>query len=349
MAEMAERRRARESEDSGTDEEQPQAVQAVHEMRDEEELLDGDTQREHDDIDDDDEEEEEAAMMRQMQAELLRSARGPRSVGSSVGRGMGEQAAAAVEVDDEDDDEEALLLASSADTAFAYADDGDDDDDDDAAPEAGEAHAEDEAEAEAGGVADGAPEIEADMEGTVELGDSAAWSLSSAKPGYGVERLRDGDPDTYWQSDDQLPHVLTLRWPRIVCIDSDPIRRAMCATPQQRARGEAVRAATARICVALLLDVVRDDSYCPALVSVRAATAADNMSEVQQRELVEPSGWVTWRLGGLRAYALEIAVLANHQNGKDTHVRLVSVRGPRAPAPRDQWASPSLALYAQLR
>lgn len=32
-----------------------------------------------------------------------------------------------------------------------------------------------------------------------ELGGLAAWSVTSAKPGSGVELLRDGSTDTYWQ------------------------------------------------------------------------------------------------------------------------------------------------------
>lgn len=32
-----------------------------------------------------------------------------------------------------------------------------------------------------------------------EIGDLAVWSVSSAKPGNGVELLRDGKTDTFWQ------------------------------------------------------------------------------------------------------------------------------------------------------
>jgi len=32
-----------------------------------------------------------------------------------------------------------------------------------------------------------------------EIGDLAVWSLSTAKPGNGVEQLRDDNSDTYWQ------------------------------------------------------------------------------------------------------------------------------------------------------
>jgi anaphase-promoting complex subunit 10 len=32
-----------------------------------------------------------------------------------------------------------------------------------------------------------------------EIGTLAAWSVTSAKPGNGVELLRDGSTDTFWQ------------------------------------------------------------------------------------------------------------------------------------------------------
>jgi hypothetical protein len=35
--------------------------------------------------------------------------------------------------------------------------------------------------------------------GLREVGGSACWAVSSAKPGNGVDCLRDGRPDTYWQ------------------------------------------------------------------------------------------------------------------------------------------------------
>jgi len=32
-----------------------------------------------------------------------------------------------------------------------------------------------------------------------EVGNQATWSLSSCKPGFGVEQLRDDSLETYWQ------------------------------------------------------------------------------------------------------------------------------------------------------
>lgn len=40
-----------------------------------------------------------------------------------------------------------------------------------------------------------------------EVGEHAVWTLSSAKPGFGVEQLRDDNIDTYWQ---YAPFILYL-------------------------------------------------------------------------------------------------------------------------------------------
>lgn len=54
-------------------------------------------------------------------------------------------------------------------------------------------------------------------------------------------------------------------------------------------------------------------------------------------DIEEPSGWLVfplYPLGGppdvLKTFFLQIAILGNHQNGRDTHLRLVQVFGPRA-------------------
>ena len=49
---------------------------------------------------------------------------------------------------------------------------------------------------------------------TREVGNQAAWSLSSCKPGFGVEQIRDDNYETYWQSDGQLPHLVNIQFKR---------------------------------------------------------------------------------------------------------------------------------------
>ena len=49
-----------------------------------------------------------------------------------------------------------------------------------------------------------------------EIGGLAVWTVTSAKPGNGVELLRDGRTDTYWQSDGLQPHLVNLQFQRRV-------------------------------------------------------------------------------------------------------------------------------------
>lgn len=45
-----------------------------------------------------------------------------------------------------------------------------------------------------------------------EIGDQAIWSLSSCKPGFGIDQLRDDNFDTYWQSDGPQPHLVNIQF-----------------------------------------------------------------------------------------------------------------------------------------
>ena len=49
-------------------------------------------------------------------------------------------------------------------------------------------------------------------------GDSTECSraVTSAKPGSGVELLRDGRDDTYWQSDGTQPHLVNIQFQKKV-------------------------------------------------------------------------------------------------------------------------------------
>lgn len=45
-----------------------------------------------------------------------------------------------------------------------------------------------------------------------EIGDLAVWTLSSAKQGNGVDQLRDNQISTFWQSDGQQPHFISIQF-----------------------------------------------------------------------------------------------------------------------------------------
>eukprot|EP01025_Chloroclados_australasicus_P063916 TRINITY_DN8475_c0_g1_i1.p1 TRINITY_DN8475_c0_g1~~TRINITY_DN8475_c0_g1_i1.p1 ORF type:complete len:228 (-),score=2.09 TRINITY_DN8475_c0_g1_i1:10-693(-) len=142
-----------------------------------------------------------------------------------------------------------------------------------------------------------------------EIGHLAVWSVTSAKPGNGVELLRDGNKDTYWQSDGTQPHLVDIQFQKKMQVQE----------------------------VALYLDYRLDESYTPKLISIRAGNSLSDMTEIHSQELEEPHGWTRIKLNTqhclqgayLRAFCLQLAVLSNHQNGRDTHIRQIKVFGPR--------------------
>lgn len=56
----------------------------------------------------------------------------------------------------------------------------------------------------------------------------------------------------------------------------------------------------------------------------------------------------------LKAFFVQVAVLSNHQNGRDTHIRQIKIFGPRHEAAQGQggqlrYTSSEFTLYAGVR
>jgi len=146
-----------------------------------------------------------------------------------------------------------------------------------------------------------------------EIGNEAVWTLSSAKPGNGVEQLRDNSTDTFWQSDGPQPHLVNIQFHKKMRISE----------------------------ISIYTDYKLDESYTPAKISIRAGTGFHDLQEIRVVELEEPTGWVSIPLSlspldseasdckCLRAHLIQLAVLSSHQNGRDTHIRQVKIFGPR--------------------
>mmetsp|Transcript_5625 Transcript_5625/g.8657 ORF Transcript_5625/g.8657 Transcript_5625/m.8657 type:complete len:350 (-) Transcript_5625:58-1107(-) len=177
-----------------------------------------------------------------------------------------------------------------------------------------------------------------------EIGyEAICWTLSTAKPGNGVEQLQDNSQDTYWQSDGSQPHLLQIQFQR--------------------------RVAVSHVC--LYLDYNLDESYTPKRLSVQVGmTTQDLQTGVFPSvvDLHEPVGWCIIPLTAspdplddpeedeeeeekvddddenedgdkkqkrlqhkrlVRTYLVQVAILSMHQNGRDTHVRQVKLFGPR--------------------
>ncbi|XP_002131938.1 anaphase-promoting complex subunit 10-like isoform X1 [Ciona intestinalis] len=136
-----------------------------------------------------------------------------------------------------------------------------------------------------------------------EIGHQAVWSVSSCKQGYGVNSLRDNSLETYWQSDGTQPHMVNVQFKQKTTIHS----------------------------VGVYTDYKADESYTPSRLSVSVGNDFNDLSEVEQVEVNEPSGWVWIKLPNqvgdkpIRTFMAQISVLQNHQNGRDTHMRQIKV------------------------
>lgn len=138
------------------------------------------------------------------------------------------------------------------------------------------------------------------MEEFREIGDMAMWNVSSAKHGTGVEKLRDGDFDSYWQSDDTHPHLVTAKFNRKVAVSG----------------------------IGIYIDENRDESYTPSKISIRTGNSEYDMEEVHVCDIDNPCGWVIMEFPLESIFMIQIVVVFSNQYGKDTHIRQVHVYSP---------------------
>ncbi|XP_027260688.1 anaphase-promoting complex subunit 10 isoform X2 [Cricetulus griseus] len=89
-----------------------------------------------------------------------------------------------------------------------------------------------------------------------EIGSQAVWSLSSCKPGFGVDQLRDDNLETYWQSDGSQPHLVNIQFRRKTTV------KTLC----------------------IYADYKSDESYTPSKISVRVGNNFHNLQEIRNLE-----------------------------------------------------------------
>ncbi|KAK4683908.1 anaphase-promoting complex subunit 10, partial [Tremellales sp. Uapishka_1] len=146
-----------------------------------------------------------------------------------------------------------------------------------------------------------------------ELGHLATWTVSTHKYGFGVENLKDNNDGTFWQSEGPQPHIIDLSFPKRVMISS----------------------------ISLQTSHPRDDSYTPSKIAIKAGTGLHDLQEVRSMEFEKPNGWIPISLRPMEVseteaeidgppipcHHLRLLIIANHLNGKDTHVRGLKVFG----------------------
>uniref|UniRef100_UPI00359021C8 uncharacterized protein isoform X2 n=1 Tax=Myxine glutinosa TaxID=7769 RepID=UPI00359021C8 len=86
-----------------------------------------------------------------------------------------------------------------------------------------------------------------------EIGSQAIWSLSSCKPGFGVDQLRDDNLETYWQSDGSQPHLVNIQFRRKTAVKT----------------------------VCIYADYKADESYTPSRVSLRVGNNFHDLQEIR--------------------------------------------------------------------
>ncbi|KRY15519.1 Anaphase-promoting complex subunit 10, partial [Trichinella patagoniensis] len=139
-----------------------------------------------------------------------------------------------------------------------------------------------------------------------DISDEAAWVVSTYKRGHSVPALRDASLNTYWQTNGPLPHLLTLYFNRLTLIS--------------------------HLCIYVDTDV--DGSYTPKTLSIRRGTQLCDMVENVLVHLANFKGWAVIPLCArgrnfVSAFILQIAILANHLNGRDSCIRQIKVFGPK--------------------
>ncbi|ORY78673.1 anaphase-promoting complex Apc10DOC1 subunit [Protomyces lactucae-debilis] len=140
-----------------------------------------------------------------------------------------------------------------------------------------------------------------------EIGNLASWTVSSEKPGFEIDVVRDDNLDTYWQSDGPQPHYINVHFSKRVLVEY----------------------------LSIYLRYEQDESYTPSRILLRSGTGYHDLQDVVVLDLDCPTGWKHVNLGEhgkdglLRTHLLQICVIANHQNGKDTHIRAIKVFTPR--------------------
>ncbi|KAK2591477.1 hypothetical protein QQS21_010823 [Conoideocrella luteorostrata] len=161
--------------------------------------------------------------------------------------------------------------------------------------------------------------------GLKEISNLGRFTVSSHKPGNGIEELRSDDLKLYWQSDGPQPHKLTVYFVKRVGIRD----------------------------IRFFVDYNDDESYTPTKIIFKSGTSENNLIEFATMTMDNPVGWQQVPIAGaggepdgntLVSYVLQMQILENHQNGKDTHLRGIKIyafdadaaqAGPGGGAPED--------------
>ncbi|XP_065185958.1 anaphase-promoting complex subunit 10-like [Sycon ciliatum] len=165
-------------------------------------------------------------------------------------------------------------------------------------------------------------EILAPSGDSMEVGNDAQWTVSSCKAGNGVQKLRDNKIDTVWQSDGAQPHTISVFFRERMFVE----------------------------CLCFYVDYEDDETYTPNRVCAKVGTMLSDMTVVSTKDLDQPRGWITMPLTDdsgrpSHVFMVELIIIANHQNGRDTHIRQCKIYARSEPAVLPLSAQESLYTF----
>jgi len=170
------------------------------------------------------------------------------------------------------------------------------------------------------------PELQCN--GLRELGADAVFTISSAKPGNGVEQLRDGNLETFWQSDGQSPHLINIQFIR--------------------------KTSVSKLCFYVNYEL--DESYTAKKITIKTGHTQHDLVDAAAIELEQPSGWCQISIRDaddpeqpLRTHLIQLRIQSMHQNGRDTHIRQIKIFGPRRIEPSEDFKTVKMLQYATIR
>ncbi|THH11023.1 hypothetical protein EW145_g931 [Phellinidium pouzarii] len=191
-----------------------------------------------------------------------------------------------------------------------------------------------------------------------DIGHLAKWSVSSYKFGFGPECLRDDDPETFWQllgrPSASFYHYSIPKENSSTGYHSWLIRFLSVGSDCDRNHQK----------VSLHLSFPLDDSYTPSTLCLRAGTSLSDLQDIRVVTLDKPNGWISFDVSAelneegqefkpVYCYVLQIIVLSNHMNGKDTHVRGLHILGPMEEASHEDdpfpFVTPQFKMYECIR
>ncbi|KAI8872957.1 galactose-binding like protein [Ramicandelaber brevisporus] len=163
----------------------------------------------------------------------------------------------------------------------------------------------------------------------MDLAPKALITVSSRRAPHNASALTDHNPSTFWQSESQCPHTITLHFPGRVCLQSIQLLLNFEEDETYAPRTVAILASTSTVVASGmgLLEVVRVELDKPVgwasfnLVDSAMGDESEDEQQQQQQEEDGVGGVGTERVKGVEGCTFQIVILDCHRGGWNTRIR----------------------------